>query len=211
MVAKANNQVWRLRQMAQYEARPEQMIVIVQRYIMPHLELSAPMWHFMITVKESNMIEDVIKDSLRIIYGERYGGYHSALKRAGMIRMDERRAKLTKKFAIKTYSHEKFKEWYVRIDQKEQRTRGDMNPNLVKPSLPNTERLRDSAIPKFIEIINNNRDQIRADLLRRVECRRCGKAYTSMYNLSQHHKYQHSAPGHQCLQCPQNYSHVQIC
>ena len=57
---KANKQMWRLRRLDDLGARKEQMIVIIQRYIIPHLELSAPFWHYMITKEETAWLETVI-------------------------------------------------------------------------------------------------------------------------------------------------------
>ena len=57
---------------------------------MPHLELSAPFWHYAITKQEATQIEVVIRNALQTVFGEHYGCYKSALKRAGMIKMETR-------------------------------------------------------------------------------------------------------------------------
>jgi transcription elongation factor Elf1 len=147
--------------------------------------------------------------ALKAIFGDQYGSYPQALRKAGMTTLTERRAKLTKKFAIESYSHDKFKEWYKREDENTVRraTRLATNPNLVKPATPNNERLGHSAIPKFIEIINENRDAIRAQLDRRYTCLECPvtKDSKNRFNTKKeyikHLELKHKLAKLSCMEC----------
>jgi hypothetical protein len=175
ILEKARTQMWRIWRLLKLKANPAQMLTVLQRYIMPHLELSAPMWHFLITQEESKDLEDVLRMALKAIFGDQYGSYTQALRKAGMTTLRLRREKLTKKFAIESYSHDKFKEWYKRIDENTVRkaTRLAKNPDLVTPATPNHKMLENSAIPQFIKIINANKEYIREKLARRFTCLEC--------------------------------------
>ena len=214
MIKKANAQMWRLRRLADLDTDRNLMIVVVQRYIIPHLELSAPFWHYMITQEETAWLENVMRNALQIVFGTKYGSYKSALKRAGMIRLEERRTKLTKKFAIKTYLDPKFSQWYIKLDSDSQKTtRSREIPLLVKPAILNKERTKKTAIPKFIEIINQNRCEILAKQAIEYPCKICihEKEETLRFKtktfegLRLHMKWKHKSDDYPCFDCEKRY------
>jgi DNA-directed RNA polymerase subunit M/transcription elongation factor TFIIS len=209
IIAKAKTQMWRIWRLKKLEANPAQMLTVLQRYILPHLELSAPMWHFLITKTESKELEDVLKMAVQAILGEKYGTYPAARKKLGMTTLTDRRVKLTKKFAIESYSHHKFGAWYKRVDENQARkaTRLAQNPNLVMPARTNDWRLERSAIPQFIHIINENRDQIRADLARMYTCSECPvtadstNRFKSRKEFIKHRELKHKLSKFNCFTC----------
>ena len=67
------------------------------------LEYSCVVWHSSITEEEIRSIERVQKTALRIILGEDYSDYSSALEITGLSTLNERRTTLSLNFAKKMY------------------------------------------------------------------------------------------------------------
>ena len=77
------------------------------------LELAVPAWNGALTQSSKQDIERVQKTALHIMLGESYGCYRDALEAVGLVSLDERRHKLSLKFAKKAAKHEKHSKWFV--------------------------------------------------------------------------------------------------
>ena len=76
------------------------------------LEYGVPAWQGAVTVQEKQDIERVQKIALRIIFGDQYDTYSTALKLAGLDTLETRRNKICLKFAIKAEKHSKHQNWF---------------------------------------------------------------------------------------------------
>ena len=95
------------------------------------LEYATPVWHSSLTGEDRLKLEHVQKSALRIILGQSYRSYNSALKITGTKTLFERRRKLCIKFARKSLRNSKFKHWF-------------------KPNVLQTKTRQDQ--PKFCEV-----------------------------------------------------------
>ena len=171
-----------------------EMIQVLQQTIIPSLETGVQFWGHMITQEESKIIEKVLKTSLHLIFGLSYSSYKSALKRAGLITMKERREKLILKFTLKTYENEKFKKWFKEFE-KSSNTRN--NKQIVEEVRTRTQRYANSPIPQMAKIINMNYKEIRHPSLSEkkeaeFKCEHCGQKFSSDVNMRKHYKYKHN-------------------
>ena len=81
------------------------------------LEQSCVVWHSSITQKCEDNLERVQKSAIRIILGEKYFNYESALKTLKLQSLKERRNALCLKFAQKTLLVPNLKEIFPRNHQ----------------------------------------------------------------------------------------------
>lgn len=81
-------------------------------YVRPVLEYADPSFSTVITGEQSERIERCQRVAMRTIYGGKRS-YASALEESGLERLDDRRAELTEKFAVKTYLNPRFSgQWF---------------------------------------------------------------------------------------------------
>ena len=75
IVKKANARMILLRNLSQYKPKLEDMRLIYIAYIRSILEQSCQVWHFSLTQENSNDIERVQKNALKVILGNKYNNY----------------------------------------------------------------------------------------------------------------------------------------
>ena len=112
MVSRANRKLWVLRRLKALGANYEDLKEVYTKQIRCILEYAAPVWHSSVTGQDRNHIERVQKSAFRIILGEQYQSYTSALKYLKLDTLFNRRQKLCMKFGKKCLNHHKFKEWF---------------------------------------------------------------------------------------------------
>lgn len=76
------------------------------------MELSVAVWNGSLTQKESTQIERVQKCAFHIILGQAFTNYHEALIALDLDSLEDRRAHLSLKFALKAEKNPKFKTWF---------------------------------------------------------------------------------------------------
>ena len=188
LIKKAYNRIWMIRRLKSMDCPVPLMIKLLQQSIIPVLETGVQCWGSMITQHEENLFERVIKTCLHVIYGDKYSRYQSALKRAGLDTMKNRRSKLILKFTIKAYNSEKFNNWFKAEDDKNRNTRAIRK--LVKEVPSRTKRYEKSPIPHMARILNDNQENIlKLDI--QIQCDHCPHKFSSKLNLKHHMKYRH--------------------
>ena len=76
------------------------------------LELAVPAWQGGISQAEKTDLERVQKTACHIILGDAYFYYKNAIKSLNLDSLEDRRNKLTLKFALKSEKNLKFKAWF---------------------------------------------------------------------------------------------------
>ena len=113
MLVKAYKRLWCLRRLKGMGATVEDLMDVYTKQVRSVLELAVPAWNGALTQSNKQDIERVQKTALHIMLGESYGCYRDALEAVGLVSLDERRHKLSLKFAKKAAKHEKHSKWFV--------------------------------------------------------------------------------------------------
>ena len=129
--------MWILRRMKSFKATQNELRDIYNKQVRSILEYAAVVWHARLTQHITSDIERVQKCAFAIILGKNYDTYENALKSLHMERLCDRRNKLCKTFASKTFKNKKFAQWFV-PDQKETNTRRETT--VGKPVQTRTRR-----------------------------------------------------------------------
>ena len=109
---KANQRLIILRKLYELNISKPDMIQIYNLYIRSVLETSCVVWASSITQQEATMIEKVQKTALKIIYGNTYISYENAITMSGLLKLSDRRLKLTLTFSQKCIKNEKTKHMF---------------------------------------------------------------------------------------------------
>jgi hypothetical protein len=131
IVERSNKKLWFLIRLKNLGASRDDLIDLYHKHVRSILEYAAPVWHSSLTGEDRLKLEHVQKSALRIILGQSYRSYNSALKITGTRTLFERRRKLCIKFARKSLRNSKFKNWF-------------------KPNVLQTKTRQDQ--PKFCEV-----------------------------------------------------------
>ena len=107
-------------------------------------------WGSAITQSEAKSIERIQKCCLYLIFQEKYVSYDNALKLANLPKLEERRAQLSLKFALKCASNEKTKHMFP-LNPTDTHTR---NPEKFQVPFAHHNRLKKSAIPEMARQLN---------------------------------------------------------
>ena len=100
MVKKANQKVWLLSRLKQYNICEEDLIEIYITCIRSKLEYCVPVWNASLTEDDKTEIEWIQKIALKIILGEEYGGNQTALEMCLLKTLEERKEDLCLSFAL---------------------------------------------------------------------------------------------------------------
>ena len=131
----------------------------------PVAEYAAPLWHSGLSDGENNKIEMLQKNALSIILGTEYidhkryykyneeiVSYDGALQKLGLTTLNERRAALTKNFAIGTASNVKHSTMFTKNQSIGITTR---NRPIFDVPFCRTERYYKSAVPVMTRMLND--------------------------------------------------------
>ena len=131
MIAKVNHKLWSLRILMQncndFEIGKQFHVT----WIVPVLEYCAPVWHGILTQKQSDKLEAIQKKALRIILRKRYLNYDNALDILKLKPLHLRRKNLCLKFVHKTKN--KLPSYFPLRDQRDHGTRRAKLPVLHVP------------------------------------------------------------------------------
>ena len=112
IIRKANKRMRILHHLSEYSVPVEDMTLIYILYIRSILEQSAVVWHSGLTQENRTDIERVQKSCLKVILGESYVSYESALKKTNLISLDDRRKTLCLNFARKCLVNQNTKDMF---------------------------------------------------------------------------------------------------
>ena len=103
---KAFKRMWIIRRLKSLGASDEELVEVLKQQIVSICEVGVPFLCPMITIAESNMLERCHETELIIIFQENYGTYATALKKAKMKTLRQRRIKLITKFSKEAFKNE---------------------------------------------------------------------------------------------------------
>ena len=115
------------------------------------LEYSSNVYHSQINVGQSNELEGIQKQSLKVIYGFDLN-YEELLEKSGLPMLKERRAKAFERFAFKTAKNEKYSHWFPLKDN----IRQTRSTAVYKEEKAVGNRLFNSPIFAMRRILNNS-------------------------------------------------------
>ena len=157
LVKKANMRMQLLKKAASFGASKEDLKDIYVLFIRSILEQSAVVWSSSLTCENKNDLERVQKSALRIILGNEFKNYSSALNRLNLLTLEERREQLCLSFAKKCTKNDKMKHMFPLNEHKHSmKTRHKEKYKVYKAK---TERLKKSAIIHMQHLLNSENDK----------------------------------------------------
>ena len=153
LVKKANMRMQLLRKVASLGASKQDLKEIYILFIRSILDQSAVVWSSSLTCENKNDLERIQKSALRVILGNDYKDYSSALNQLGLLTLEERRNNLCLNFAKKCTKSEKIKHIFPLNEQKHKmKTR---KKEKYKVQIAKTDRLKKSAIINMQHLLND--------------------------------------------------------
>ena len=157
LVKKANMRMQLLKKAASFGASKEDLKDIYVLFIRSILEQSAVVWSSSLTCENKNDLERVQKSALRIILGNEFKNYSSALNRLNLLTLEERREQLCLSFAKKCTKNDKMKHMFPLNEHKHSmKTRHKEKYKVYKAK---TERLKKSAVIHMQHLLNSENDK----------------------------------------------------
>ena len=154
LVKKANARLLLLRKAKEYTNCKSDLKIIYISYIRSILEQSSVIWHSSLTSDNQNDIERIQKNALRIILGDQYKSYKSALNSLQIESLIERREQLALKFAKNCIDNEKTKALFPLREKKHQmQVRKNEKYKVLSTK---TERLKNSTVPYLQRLLNKD-------------------------------------------------------
>ena len=154
MLVAANRRLFMLRSLKKFGFDKKELTVVLKSYLRPVLEYSAAVWHSGITVKQRNELERIQRRACKTILGPEYTSYNDALLSCNLESLDTRRTSQCLKFAIGLSDNIRSKHLLppTRIQSHGRNLR---NANSVSQFKIKTSRFRNSPVPYFINLLNN--------------------------------------------------------
>ena len=134
----------------------EDLIKIYCSHLRSHAEYCSVVFHDSLTDKQSNAIERAQRVSLKVILGDSYIDYSSAMEMAGLDSLLARRDRRALSYGLKSITHPVLKRHFplntaLLEDEHDIRNRELFNVNFAR-----TERYRNSAIPAIQRRLNEH-------------------------------------------------------
>ena len=115
IVKRANARMSLLRQLSKFKPKLEDMKIIYISYIRSILEQSCQVWHFSLTKENSEDLERVQKNALKIVLGNKYIDYESSLNELNLQTLYVGRESLCLQFAQNTLKIARQQIYFLKI------------------------------------------------------------------------------------------------
>ena len=155
MVSRASRRLFMLYILCKHAAPIEDMLTIFQTYIRPILEYACAVWHPALTKQQSYQLERIQKRTAKIILGNRYVNYESALHDLKLHSLADRRNELVLKFGQQVLNSERHRHMLPTQRSVDYNLR---HRNRFSQPRCKTERFQKSTIPFIINQLNNSPD-----------------------------------------------------
>ena len=152
IVKSANLRLRILHEAAKFTKKISDLKIIYMMFIRSKLDSSSVVWHNSLTEKDTNSLERVQKAAVKVILKNNYKDYESALEMLNLDTLCERRRKQCLKFAKDCLKHEQMKKMFP-LNEKNSTIETRHNEK-YKINKANTERYKNSAIPFFQTLLN---------------------------------------------------------
>ena len=151
MVQRCNSKMWAMRRLKNLGASIEDLLDIYCKQIRSILEFAAPVWHPALTGEDIIKLERIQKTVLHIILGDQYTSYSCALKKTGLMKLSDRRTKLSITFAKKALRNPKFTNWF----RPNPKVGGRTHQPVFCPAVAKTGRFQKAPISQLINLLNS--------------------------------------------------------
>lgn len=151
MISRASRRLFLLYTLRGFGAPVEDRLTVYQTYIRPLVEYACPVWHPSITREQSKQLEMIQKRSCRLILGNRYEHYHTALLDLGIAKLSDRREQLLLKFGQKLLNSERHQHL---LPVKSKPTYALRSHRKYQEPKTRTVRYSNSTIPHVIRLLN---------------------------------------------------------
>ena len=152
IVRKANSRMELLKRVASFGAPLDDLKKIYVLYVRSVLEHSSVVWHSSLTDENSEDLERIQKSAMKIILGNKYIDYKSALNYLQLDNLHDRRRELCERFAQKCLKNEKTKNMFPL--SKKQHTMKMRNSEKYHVQFAKTTRLQNSPIIYMQNLLN---------------------------------------------------------
>ena len=149
IIQKAYKRLEIIKKLYEFDVPIPDLVHIYTLYVRSVLEFNCCVWHFNITQEETEDIERVQKNSLKLILKDQYISYESALRSTNLESLAARRSTLCKRFAIKCTKNQRTSHMFP-LDN----TR---HSNKFQVTFARHDRLLHSAIPQMQRILNSTK------------------------------------------------------
>ena len=156
IVKSANKRLRILHVASKFTGKISDLKIIYMMFIRSKLDSSSVVWHNSLTEKDINSLERIQKASVKINLKNNYKDYESALKMLNLDTLCERRRKQCLKFAKDCLKHEQMKKMFP-INEKNSQIE-TRHKETFKVNKANTERYRQSAVPYFQRLLNEEEE-----------------------------------------------------
>ena len=145
LILKANKKMRMLHMAAKFTRNREHLIQIYKTFIRSCLEFSSNVWHSSLTKENREDLERVQKAALKVILRNEYKDYEDALKKSGLLSLEERREVIGLRFVKNSLKNANFSKLFPLKEFKHvMDVRNPLKYHVIKA---NTERYRRSTIP----------------------------------------------------------------
>ena len=154
IVKSANKRLRILHVASKFTKKISDLKIIYMMFIRSKLDSSSVVWHNSLTESDNNSIERIQKASVKIILKNNYQNYEKALEMLNLDTLNERRRKQCLKFAKDCLKHEQMRQMFpIKASDNQIQIRYKEKFIVNKA---NTERYRNSAIPSFQRLLNED-------------------------------------------------------
>ena len=159
LVKDANKRMRVLHTALKFTRNSRDLLIIYKSFIRSKLDQSAAVWHSSLSKNNENDLERVQRSALKVILGEKYISYESALKNLNLESLYERREALCLKFAKKSLKLKQFQKMFPK--QNNLHKMETRNPLRYVVNNSNTDRYRRSAIPSMQRMLNEEDSKLK--------------------------------------------------
>ena len=154
IIKRAWKRMWVVRRLKTLGASEKDLLSVLRAQVLSVLQFATPAWSTLITQKESDQIESVLKTGLYLVYGQRYESFSWALRQANMSSLSEQRRKMFYNITKQCIKSTKFKKWFV-ISETPGGAVTRSKKTRFKPIPFRTQAFARSAIPQMIKLANS--------------------------------------------------------
>lgn len=150
MISRAGSRLYMLRRLKQFRLPAADLVTVYTGFVRPLLEYACPVWHSSLTTAESNMIEQIQKRALRMIFPGR--SYTEALLNADIVDLASRREELSLTFARNVAKSGVIDDWFTENNP----VRTLRNTKKYKEPRCRTNRYKNSPVPYMTRLLNSH-------------------------------------------------------
>ena len=141
---------WAIRNLKRAKIKPTSLVMIYCSLLRSSIEYAVPVYAHFLTNEQSQIIERLQMQTLKTIFGFELS-YRECIEKSGLERLDTRRERLVKNFAIKTSENPRWSNWFP---LQKSPTYDLRRPKKFREEFAAKERLRISPIFAMRRILN---------------------------------------------------------